>query len=65
MTVYERITGAISESLTKNRSRKGLTVDIPKTNIGYDLYSNAFKIYGEEFSIEKDIDFVIFMVYNY
>ena len=58
MTVYERITGAISESLTKNRSRKGLTVDIPKTNIGYDLYSNAFKIYGEEFSIEKDIDFV-------
>ncbi len=58
MTLYERVTGAVSESLAKNLYLKGLTVDIPKVDIGYDLYSNAFKIYGKEFNIEKDIDFV-------
>ena len=58
MTLYERITGEVSEILTQNRSMKGLTVDIPKIDIGYDLYSNAFKLFGEEFSIEKNIDFV-------
>ena len=58
MTIYERVIGVIAENLPKNGFSKGLTIDVPKKKTGYDLYSNAFKIFGGDFEIKKSIDFV-------
>ena len=58
MTLYERITGGIFDSLTKAYGKKEFIVDIPKTNIGYDLYSNVSKIAGKEIQIKEPDCFV-------
>ena len=58
MTLYERITGGVSESLKKAYGRADFIVDIPKTNVGFDLYSNILKITGKEIQINDFDGFV-------
>jgi len=58
MTFFENIIETITEIIKSSCGNINFTVDIPKNNIGYDLYSNAPKILKSEFEIKNECSLI-------
>ena len=58
MIFYENIIETITGVIKSSCGNINFTVDIPKNNIGYDLYSNAPKILKNEFEIKNDCSLI-------